>query len=71
MIFVWQAFAEAQWSNGWNIWRIPGIYGWNPIMLRRYQEYIREFTHSADYAQPHPEPASPIASTRPCSIFWG
>ena len=26
-------FAESQWSNGWNLWRIRGIYGWNPIML--------------------------------------
>ncbi len=49
-------FAEAQWSNGWNLWRIPGIYGWNPIMLRRYQEYIREFTHYSHYAQPHGGP---------------
>ncbi|MCI0424108.1 MAG: YfhO family protein, partial [Acidobacteria bacterium] len=49
-------FAEAQWSNGWNVWRIPGIYGWNPIMLRRYQEYIREFTHYNNYAQPHGGP---------------
>jgi len=49
-------FAEAQWSNGWNVWRIPGIYGWNPIMLRRYQEYIREFTHYSNYAQPHGGP---------------
>jgi hypothetical protein len=50
------AFAEAQWSNGWSVWRIPGIYGWNPIMLRRYQEYIREFTHYSNYAQPHGGP---------------
>jgi Bacterial membrane protein YfhO len=49
-------FAEAQWSNGWSVWRIPGIYGWNPIMLRRYQEYIREFTHYSNYAQPHGGP---------------
>jgi Bacterial membrane protein YfhO len=49
-------FGEAQWSNGWSTWRIPGIYGWNPIMLRRYQEYIREFTHNSDYAQPHGGP---------------
>ena len=49
-------FAEAQWSNGWSAWRIPGIYGWNPIMLRRYQEYIREFTHYSHYAQPHAGP---------------
>jgi hypothetical protein len=51
--------AEAQWSNGWNLWRIPGIYGWNPIMLRRYQEYIRQFTHSAGYAQPYAGPGQP------------
>ncbi|HEU0007180.1 MAG TPA: YfhO family protein, partial [Terriglobia bacterium] len=50
------AFAEAQWSNGWSVWRIPGIYGWNPLMLRRYQEYIREFTHHNYYAQPHGGP---------------
>ncbi len=49
-------FAEAQWSNGWSVWRIPGIYGWNPIMLRRYQEYIREFTQYSHYAQPHGGP---------------
>jgi len=49
-------FAEAQWSNGWNAWRIPGIYGWNPIMLRRYQEYIREFTHYTYHALPHAGP---------------
>ena len=50
------AFAEAQWSNGWSTWRIPGIYGWNPIMLRRYQEYIREFTHYSEFAQPYAGP---------------
>lgn len=50
------AFAEAQWTNGWNLWRIPGIYGWNPIMLRRYQEYVRQFTHCADFAQPNGGP---------------
>ncbi|HEX2523778.1 MAG TPA: hypothetical protein VHP35_16775, partial [Terriglobia bacterium] len=47
------AFAEAQWSNGWSVWRIPGIYGWNPIMLRRYQEYIRQFTDCPNYDQPY------------------
>ena len=44
--------AESQWNNGWNLWRIPGIFGWNPIMLRRYQEYVRQFAHCADFAQP-------------------
>lgn len=50
------AFAEAQWSNGWSVWRIPGIYGWNPILLQRYQDYIRQFTHYSNYAQPHGGP---------------
>ena len=52
-------FGESQLSNGWNLWRIPGVYGWNPIMLRRYQEYIRQFTHSAGYAQPYSGPGQP------------
>jgi hypothetical protein len=29
-------------GNGSNVWRIPSILGWNPIMLRGYQEYIRQ-----------------------------
>jgi len=53
------AFGESQWSNGWNVWRIAGIYGWNPIMLRRYQEYVRQFTHTAEYAQPYAGPGQP------------
>jgi hypothetical protein len=52
-------FGESQLSNGWSLWRIPGVYGWNPIMLRRYQEYIRQFTHSVGFAQPHPGPGQP------------
>ena len=52
-------FAESQWGNGWSVWRIPGIYGWNPVMLRRYEEYIRQFTHSAGYAQPYSGPGQP------------
>jgi hypothetical protein len=52
-------FGESQLSNGWNLWRIPGVYGWNPIMLRRYQEYIRQFTHSVGYAQPYSGPGQP------------
>ena len=52
-------FGESQLSNGWNLWRIPGVYGWNPIMLRRYQEYIRQFTHSSGYAQPYSGPGQP------------
>ena len=50
---------EAQLNNGWNLWRIPGVYGWNPIMLRRYQEYIRQFTHSVAFAQPYSGPGQP------------
>ena len=52
-------FGESQWSNGWSVWRIPGIYGWNPIMLRRYQEFIRQFTHSVGFAQPYAGPGQP------------
>ncbi len=37
-------------SNGWNLWRIPAIYGWNPIMLRRYRQYIRQFTQADSFA---------------------
>ena len=33
-------------ANGWNVWRIPTIYGWNQITLRRYDDYIRAFTRS-------------------------
>src|SRR5262245_35803073 len=52
-------FGESEWGNGWSVWRIPGIYGGNPIMLRRYQEYVRQFTHSAGYAVPYAEPGQP------------
>ena len=31
-------------ANGWNVWRIPTIYGWDQIALRSYDRYIREFT---------------------------
>lgn len=50
------AIAGEPWTNGSLVWRIPGIYGWNPIMLRDYQEYIRQFTHIANYAAPHGGP---------------
>lgn len=36
-------------TNGWNIWRIPSISGWNPITLEAYQEYIQEFVQCQDY----------------------
>jgi hypothetical protein len=39
-------------SNGCNVWRIPCIFGWNPIMLQEYREYIRQFTHTTNYALP-------------------
>jgi hypothetical protein len=35
-------------GNGWNVWRIPTIYGWDQIALRSYDRYIREFTKT-DY----------------------
>ncbi|MBI3934460.1 MAG: YfhO family protein [Acidobacteria bacterium] len=40
------ALAEYQWTgNGWNLWRIPGITGVNPVALRRYYDYMRVFSH--------------------------
>ena len=40
------ALAEYQWTgNGWNLWRIPGITGVNPVALRRYDEYMTVFSH--------------------------
>ena len=51
------AVAESAWSgNGSNVWRIPTIYGWNPITLRRYESYIRQFTHTSDYTLPYGGP---------------
>ena len=39
------ALAEYQWTgNGWNLWRIPGITGVNPVALRRYDQYMRVFS---------------------------
>src|SRR5262249_18754890 len=47
-------FAERQWSsNGWNVWRIPGIFGWNPMTLLRYEDYIRGFTSTFEYTLPY------------------
>ncbi|MBI2820318.1 MAG: YfhO family protein, partial [Acidobacteria bacterium] len=40
------ALAEYQWTgNGWNLWRIPGITGVNPVALRRYYDNMRVFSH--------------------------
>jgi Bacterial membrane protein YfhO len=39
-------------SNGCNIWRLPCIFGWNPMMLRGYREYVRQFAHISNYAIP-------------------
>src|SRR5262249_8212451 len=52
----------SQWDNGWNLWRIPGIYGWNPVMLGRYQEYVCQFTHCAAFAQPYGGPDQKLDS---------
>ncbi len=35
-------------TNQWNLVRIPGTYGWNPLMLRRYQEYTRNINANPD-----------------------
>lgn len=51
------AVAESPWSgNGWNVWRIPGVFGWNPITLRRYDHYIRGFTHTGSFTLPYGGP---------------
>ncbi len=48
------AFADDQWSgNGSNVWRIPGILGWNPITLLRYEDYIRGFISTSRYTLPY------------------
>jgi hypothetical protein len=44
------AFAGFPWSgNGWNVWQIPGIFGWNPLALRSYDHYLRGFIRSQGY----------------------
>ncbi|HYK91832.1 MAG TPA: YfhO family protein [Acidobacteriota bacterium] len=40
-------------SNGCNVWRLNGIFGWNPVMLRNYQDTIRQVIHTNDAAQPY------------------
>jgi hypothetical protein len=58
------AFAGPEWSDsGPNVWRIPGVYGWNPITLRRYDEYIREFTNVENYATPWGGPDTNLHSS--------
>ena len=48
------AFAEDQWSgNGWNVWRLPAILGWNPLTLLRYEDYIRGFISTSRYTLPY------------------
>lgn len=55
--FRMAAVAEHMWSgSGGNVWQIPSIYGWNPLTLRRYQEYIRTFTHTSEYTLPYGGP---------------
>jgi hypothetical protein len=40
------ALGEYQWSgNGWNVWRIPGITGVNPLIVRRYDAFMRLLSH--------------------------
>ena len=47
------AVAGADWSgSGPDLWLIPSIYGWNPITLRRYQDYINAFNFTSASAEP-------------------
>lgn len=47
------AFDGSPWGgNGYNVWRLPGIFGWNPVMLRNYQDFIRQAIHTNHHAQP-------------------
>jgi hypothetical protein len=39
-------------ANGWNIWRIPSISGWNPFTLESYENYFKEFIQCASYTSP-------------------
>ena len=46
--------AGSDWGgNGPNVWLVPSIYGWNPVALRRYQDYINAFNFTGDFAQPN------------------
>ena len=47
------AFDGSPWGgNGCNVWRLPGIFGWNPVMLRNYQDFIRQAILTNYHAQP-------------------
>ncbi len=47
------AFDGSPWgSNGCNVWRLPGIFGWNPVMLSNYQDAVRQFIRTDDTARP-------------------
>jgi hypothetical protein len=37
-------------SNFWGLVRVPATYGWNPVLLRRYNEYVRQFMDTSAYA---------------------
>jgi hypothetical protein len=50
---TWTAAESILSTNGWNIWRIPSIGGWNPITLESYQNYIQEFIQCNDYTSPN------------------
>ena len=54
------AFGEAQWSNGWNLWRIPGIYGWNPSCCGGTRSISVSSLILPSTPNLTPEPASPI-----------
>ncbi|MBI2816993.1 MAG: YfhO family protein [Acidobacteria bacterium] len=43
-------------ANGWNVWRVPGIHGWNPVLLRRYDSYLRGLFQTGEYATPYGGP---------------
>jgi hypothetical protein len=57
------AFDGSPWgSNGCNVWRLPGIFGWNPVMLSNYQDAIRQFIRTDDSARPFLGPDHVIES---------
>jgi hypothetical protein len=64
MDFRIAAIGDPIWSDsGPNVWHIPGIYGWNPIALRRYDEFIRGFTNVEHYATPWGGPDTNLNSS--------
>ena len=47
------AVAGADWSgSGPDIWLLPSIYGWNPVTVRRYADYINVFNTISNAAEP-------------------